>query len=139
MANTQLKDTPFLDILPPPAPFDHNLLWWLGGITVVMLTFAALHLYWQRRPRQQALHRLNQLRRQLDADPLNHRHTLFELDRLLRRCLGRNRLDTWQTPHRAEWQAFYQRLQQQQYRASAPDQTQQLLEEAAHWLKGARR
>lgn len=140
MAKTELTDTPWLDILPPPAPLDHSLLFTLMVIGVVVLAVAGLYAVWQRRPRQRARRRLRRLLQQLDADQVNSKHALFELNRLLCNGLGLTRLGDFTASSSEHWQGFYQRLQQAQYQAAAPERAhaRQLLNEAADWLKRGR-
>ena len=139
-SNTQLIDTPFLDILPPPAPLDHSLWLWLGLITLVMLGLVTLYVAWQRRPRQQARRQLQRLLHQLDHTQADLKQALYDLNHLLCRGLGLTQLRTYNTSATADWQQFYQRLTQQQYRAVAPDreQTRQLIREALVWLQRSR-
>lgn len=134
MANTQLLDTPWLDILPPPAPTDHNLLVALCVIGLVALLTIGVVYLWQRRPRQHALRQLRQLQQHMNSQHLDNRQCLFEVNRLLRNGLGKNQLPCLDDD---DWQAFYHRLITLQYRASAPatDDTRQLLQEASTLLR----
>lgn len=139
MANTQLSDTPWLDILPPPAPVDHTLWYWLLIIGIAVLVLVVLFVIWQRQPRQRALRQLHHLQQQCRQTGQDNKQCLYQLNRLLCQGLQLHQLGAYQpaaTESRA-WQTFYQRLLSRQYPPSRPDnhETQQLLDDAGHWLK----
>lgn len=134
MANTQLTDTPWLDILPPPAPLDIGLSVTLAVIIISTLLLITLYKLWQRRPRQQALQQLHKLQQQLDKQSLDNKQCLYEIHRLL--CLGLKikRLSELKQEH------LHQRLSELQYRAAAPetDETYSLLHEAQRIIRQSR-
>lgn len=135
MANKQLMDAPWLDILPPPAPVDHSLLFTVLVLGVIGLLLFGLYQLWQRRPRQQALRQLQKLQRQFDQHSLDNKQCLYEINRLLCKGLALNSLARLEDERH-----FYQRLGQLQYRAEPPahDDTRQLLAEAYLLLRGSR-
>lgn len=137
MANTELTDTPWLDILPPPAPVDHSLLIISMMIAIVFMVMAGLYIVWQRRPRQHARRHLRRLIQRLDAGQINSKHALFELNALLCKGLGLTRLGQYKTASSDHWLGYYQRLQQAQYQQATPERAdaRQLLSEAADWLQ----
>jgi len=137
-SNTPLIETPFLDILSPPAPVDHSLWLWAALIIFVLLGLVMLYLIWQRRPQQQARRQLQRLLHALDNKQADLKQSLFDLNRQLCHGLGLTHLRAYQPS--TDWQAFYQRLTQQQYRAATPDRelTRQLIREALVWLQRSR-
>ena len=133
MANTALSDTPWLDILPPPAPVDHSLLIIVIILAITALLLFGLYQFWQTRPRQRALKQLHKLQGQLDRRAIENRQCLYEIHRLLCMGLGLNQLA------QLEHKKFYQQLSAQQYRADAPQEedTRRLLHEAQLILRQA--
>jgi len=139
MANTELLEKPWLDILPPPLP-ESNALWLWLAISIISVLILGILLYlWQRRPRYSALRELKRIQNQLEHYAADHKHALYEVNRLLCLGLGQSQLPAY-TPaneHSKAWQQFYQRLAAQQYNKTTPlvDDTRQLLQEAQHWLR----
>lgn len=141
MANTQLMDTPWLDILPPPVPADQSGWLLLVLSSLITMLLATAYVYWQRRPRQRALRELKQLKQQLEHGSLDHKLCLFAINRLL--CAG---LQQPQLLHfkpaslQHDWQAFYRELASRQYQAASPDlnETRHLLQSALRLLRHIR-
>ncbi len=135
MAKRELTESPWLDILPPPVPMDHSLLFTVMAIGLISLLLLGLYQLWQRRPRQQALRQLRKLQRQFEQHGLDNKQCLYEINRLLCKGLAINRLSRLEGDKH-----FYQRLSQLQYRATPPesDDTRQLLQAAHRLLRGTK-
>lgn len=141
MANTELLEKPWLDILPPPAPVGNEL--WLGLIFVALSLFVltALFYLWQRRPRQQALQQLKRIQKRVEHDTLDKKLALYEINRILCRGLRLNGLSGFIPPagRVLDWQKFYQSITTLQYNKSTPpeESLRQLLRDAQHWLRSS--
>jgi len=137
MANTELLEKPWLDILPPPAPAGNEVWLWLAVILVSLSVIAALFYLWKKQPRQHALQQLKRIQKRLDQN--DSKHALYEINRILSKALQQNSLARFVPPDDAmpDWQAFYQRLTALQYSQATPqkDKTRQVLLEAMHWLR----
>lgn len=141
MANAQLSDTPWLDVLPPPVPVDNSLMVFLISAGIICGVLIALYLFWQARPKQQALRHLKHLQQQVHSKEFNNKHCLFEINRLL--CLGFQQHQLAQLKpgsHQQDWQVFYSQLVQQQYQAATPAKadTKNLLTTASQLLRDIR-
>ena len=136
MANKQLTNGPWLDILPPTAPVDQTLLITLLVLGVMGLLMFVAYQLWQARPKQRALRQLNKLQRQLEQQTVDDKHCLYEINRLLCHGLGVHRLSQLDTTGHE----FYKRLSRLQYRPAPPEHelTRQLLAEACLLLRGSR-
>lgn len=139
MANTELIERPWLDILPPPAPLGDGLWFWLTIISLSLLVIAALIYLWQKQPRQQALHQLKRIQKALGNSANNNKQTLYKINRLLCHGLQQNNLARFTPPAEvtSDWQIFYKQLTALQYNKTIPqtDNTRQLLVEAQGWLR----
>lgn len=143
MANTELIDKPWLDILPPPAPLGDGPWLWLTIISVSLLVIAALFYLWRKQPRQQALHQLKRIQKVLESSARDNKQSLYKINRLLCHGLQQNSLARFTPPDEltSDWQVFYKQLTALQYNKTTPqtDNTRQLLLEAQGWLRRTRK
>lgn len=141
MPNTQLMDTPWLDILPPPPPTGQSE-WLLLVVSIGMtVLLAAVYRYWQSRPRQRALRELKRLQQLLQQKQLDQRQCLFAINRQLRLGFKQSQLLRFNPRGREhDWQQFYTELTRQQYQRDRPDQktTTRLLLSACALLRDIR-
>lgn len=141
MANTQLSDKPWLDILPPPVPVDNSLLVFVISTGIICGVLATLYLFWQARPKQKALRHLKKLQQQTNSTEFDGKHCLFEIHRLLCQGFQQHQLAQLKPAnHQQDWQVFYRQLVQQQYQAATPAKadTQNLLTTASQLLRDIR-
>ena len=139
MANTELLEKPWLDILPPPAPVSHELLIGLTVIVLSLLIMAAILYRRYKQPRQQALQQLKQIQKRVKLHAADNKQVLYKINRILSKGLQIHNLSRF-TPanvYASDWQAFYQRLKTLQYSNTPPNNahTYQLLRDAQHWLR----
>ena len=141
MANRELLETPWLDILPPPPPTGQSEWLLLLGTLLIIVLLAAAYAYWQSRPRQRALRELKHLQGLLQHQQVDNRQCLFAINRLLRLGFQQSQLQRFTPTGRVnDWQNFYAELSTQQYQAARPDHatTTRLLLSACRLLRAIR-
>lgn len=131
-----MKDQPWIDILPPPAPVE-SFPWWAWFCVVIIITIIPAFIYlWRHTAKQQALMKLKTVKHKLNED-----HELdmipFEISQVLKTRFNVTNIDKINIAQHPEWLDYKQQLTGycfSKHRIER-DQLEILLANTQYWLR----
>lgn len=131
-----MKNQPWIDILPPPAPVE-PFSWWLTGSLIFTLIVLAVCFYkWYHSPKQVALRQLNEIRNNLTST-INLNTQPLEIRRALKNRFNVTSIEKINLPDLTDWTEYKQQLTRLCFsnQPVSPENLDKLICDTRYWIK----